>query len=141
MWHYSVVLAHVVLGERVNIGSHCEIGRGSVIGEDSRIGSFTFLPSNTQVGDRVFIGPHVMCCDDQHPRVHAPGDTPYHAQPPVIGDDAVIGAGAVLLPGVHVGARARIGAGAIVTKDVPADAHVRGEPARTKVLSEASVAW
>ena len=79
------------------------------------------------IGERVFIGPRVVMTDDKWPRA---GNAAYEAQPPVIEDDAVVGAGAVLLPGVRIGRRAMVGAGAIVTKDVPAFAVVRCEPAR-----------
>lgn len=121
LWHFSVILADVTIGEWVSIGSHCEVGRGTSIGPRSRIGSFTFLPSHTRIGTNVFIGPHVMCCDDRLPKVQHPNDPPYVAEPPWIDDDAVIGAGALLLPGVRIGKRARIAAGAVVTKDVPDD--------------------
>jgi acetyltransferase-like isoleucine patch superfamily enzyme len=75
----------------------------------------------------VFIGPCVTMTDDRHPRV---GNADYNAEPPVIGDDARIGAGVVILPGVVIGARAMVGAGSVVTSSVPAGAAVRGTPAR-----------
>lgn len=135
VWHYAVILADVVIGEGVSIASHCEIGRGSRIGAFSRIGSGTFLPPDTEVGERVFIGPHVTMCDDKHPRVHVAGMPPYFAEPPVIEHDAVVGAGAILLPGVRIGHSARVAAGAIVTKDVEPFGCVKGEPAREYELS------
>lgn len=135
VWWWSVVQDGVVIGDGCNIGSHCEIGRGSVIGDQTRIGAFTFLPPNTRLGARVFVGPHVMLCDDRHPYVHGPNDAPYTPEPPVVGDDAVLGAGCVVLPGVTIGAGARIAAGAVVTRDVPPGGVVRGEPARAHALS------
>ncbi len=142
VWHHSVILAQAVIGQGCSIGSFCEIGRGSVIGDGSRIGSFTFLPSNTRIGERVFVGPHVMMCDDEHPYVHGAEDPPYDAKPPIIEDDAVIGAAAVLLPGVRIGKGARVAAGAVVTHDVPAGEFVRGEPARHRPLSpRAAAGW
>lgn len=71
----------------------------------------------------------MICCDDKFPRVN---NAAYHAQPPVIEDDASIGAGAVLLPGVRIGRGALVGAGAVVTHDVPAGAVVYGCPARAE---------
>lgn len=142
VWWYSVVQAEAVIGEGCNIGAHCEIGRGAVIGDRSRIGAHTFLPPNTRIGADVFVGPHVMMCDDKHPRIHRQGDAPYVAEPPVIEDGAVIGAAAVLLPGVRIGAGARVCAGAVVTRDVLPGEVVAGLPARAKALSAASVdAW
>jgi UDP-2-acetamido-3-amino-2,3-dideoxy-glucuronate N-acetyltransferase len=127
VWHFTVILADVVIGEGCNIGSHVEIGRGSVIGDGCRIGKGVFLPPNAKLGNNVFIGPGAIFCDDKFPRVNNPD---YNAQPPTIEDGASVGAGAVVLPGIRIGAGALVGAGAIVTKNVPAGAIVRGEPAR-----------
>lgn len=129
VWHFAVVLADVTVSRNTVIGSRVEVGRGSFIGQDSRIGSGTFLPANSTIGSRVFVGPNVTFTDDRHP---VAGNSGYHAEPPVVENDVSIGAGAVILPGVHIGAGARIGAGAIVTRDVPPGALVRSEPARQR---------
>lgn len=130
VWHFSVVLdnAHICYG--CSIGSHVEIGKGSHIGTKSRIGKGSFLPANSRVGERVFIGPNVTFCDDKRPVV---GNKQYTAQPPVVEDDASIGAGAVILPGVRIGKGALVGAGAVVTKDVPPGSVVMGNPARVSL--------
>lgn len=136
VWHGARILADVVIGHNVSIGGGTEIGRGSTIGNYTRIGANCFLPPNSKVGHNVFIGPSVSCADDRHPFVRVKGDDPpYNAEPPVIDDGASIGLGAVLLPGVHIGTSAIVGAGAVVTKDVPAGCVVYGEPARMKALS------
>lgn len=129
VWHFAVVLADVIIGPRVSIGSSAEIGRGTTIGEDSRIGSHVFLPSKTTVGKNVFIGPGVVATDDRFPRVNNPD---YIAMPPIFEDGCSVGAGAVILPGVRIGAGAIVGAGAVVTKDVPARTVIRGDPARVR---------
>lgn len=125
VWHYAVVMDLVRIGPGCSIGSRAEIGRGTTIGEGSRISSGVFLPPNSKIGKRVFIGPNTTFTDDRYPRV---GNHDYKAEPPIIEDDAAIGAGCVILPGVRIGARSLIGAGSVVTKDVPPDSILRGDP-------------
>lgn len=135
VWNYAVVLADVVIGENCSIGSLTEIGRGTTIGDGSRIGSQCFFPPNSKIGKNVFVGPGVKCADDRYPYVHGDTDPPYKAEPPVIEDGSSIGIGAVLLPGVRIGAGAFVAAGSVVTKDVPAGTTVMGVPAKVHVLS------
>jgi acetyltransferase-like isoleucine patch superfamily enzyme len=132
VWHFAVVLSHVIIGARCSIGSHAEIGRGCIIGDDTHIAKGVFLPPNSNIGNKVFIGPGCVFTDDKYPKA---GNKFYTHEPPTIHDHASIGAGAVILPGVTIGEHAMIGAGAIVTKDVSSNGHVRGEPARDKVLN------
>lgn len=141
VWHFARILARVVLGDDVSIGSGAEIGRGSSIAGRTRIGAGVFLPPDSVVGQRVFIGPNCTFTDDRHPRVPEVAHATYCAQPPCIGDDAAIGAGCVILPGVTIGRGARVGAGSVVTKDVPAGAMVRGVPARIVERSADALTW
>ncbi len=136
IWHFSVILQDVIIGENCSIGSHAEIGRGTVIGKGTRISALVFLPPHSQVGENVFIAPHVMFCDDKRPRA---GNAEYLAQPPRILDGASVGAGSVILPGVTIGRGAMVGAGSVVTKDVPDGAVVRGEPARLRHMTNFDV--
>lgn len=129
VWHFAVVLADAVIGNDVSIGSGAEIGQGTVIGDNSRIGSGVFLPSNSVVGRNVFIGPRACFTDDRMPYVN---HDDYLAEPPVLRDGCSVGAGAVVLPGVMIGENARVGAGAVVTRNVPPHSLVRGEPARER---------
>jgi UDP-2-acetamido-3-amino-2,3-dideoxy-glucuronate N-acetyltransferase len=117
VWPFTVIGDRVHFGEDCVVGTHCWIGRDVTIGNGSRLQSHCFIPNGTIIGDRVFIGPHVVLTDDKHPRVNNPW---YDAQPPILEDDCNIGAGAVILPGVTIGAGATVAAGAVVTKDVPA---------------------
>ena len=134
IWHFAVILANVVIGADCSIGSGTEIGRGSTIGDLTRISAHVFLPSNSRIGQQVFIGPGVICTDDRYPCARERGEPPYVAQPPTIEDGAIIGAGSVILPGVVIGHHAFVGAGAIVTQNVPSGILVRGEAARPHLL-------
>lgn len=129
IWHFAVILAGVEIGENCSIASFVEIGRASRIGDSTRIGSHTFLPPNSFIGSRVFIGPCCVFTDDRNPRVNNPN---YKAEPPVIEDDVAIGAGCVILPGVHIGAHSLIGAGSVVTRSIPPHSVVYGDHARIR---------
>jgi acetyltransferase-like isoleucine patch superfamily enzyme len=127
VWQFASVLENATLSTCVSVGAGSEIGKGSRIGHHSRISAQVFIPANTRIGHHSFIGPRVVMTDDKFPRA---GNENYTAQSPRIGNDVSVGAGAVILPNVTIGDRARIAAGAIVTRDVPADGFVRCEPAR-----------
>jgi UDP-2-acetamido-3-amino-2,3-dideoxy-glucuronate N-acetyltransferase len=130
VWGFTVLGEHVQLGALCVIGSACYIGRASILGNDVHLNHGVFLPNHSLVGNRVLIGPNVTCTDDKHPKVNNPA---YHAEPPIIEDDVSIGAGATILPGVRLGCGCTIGAGAVVTKDVPAGETWAGNPARRLV--------
>jgi acetyltransferase-like isoleucine patch superfamily enzyme len=122
----------VVLGDDVVIGSGVWIGEGTVIGAMTRIQHGAFITKNTRIGYGVFIGPNATLTDDKYPTVGTvlPHENyHYNAQPPILEDKCSIGAGAVILAGVRIGMGAMVGAGAVVTKDVPAYASVVGVPA------------
>lgn len=127
VWHFAVVRENVILSEGVSIGSGSEIGQSSVIGPGSRISAHVFLPANSNIGFRVFIGPGVTFTDDRYPKA---GNSDYLAEPPEVRDGASIGAGSVILPGIVIGEGAMIGAGSVITQNVPAGAKVYGPRAR-----------
>lgn len=133
VWHFAVIQANVSIGNHCSIGSGAEIGKGSIIGNHSRISAHVFLPSNSVLEDRVFIGPGCVFTDDRFPRA---GNSYYDARPPYLESGASVGAGAIILPGLRLGTGCLIGAGAIVTRDVAPHEHVRGEPARVKAYSQ-----
>jgi UDP-2-acetamido-3-amino-2,3-dideoxy-glucuronate N-acetyltransferase len=125
VWHFTTVGFGVKIGDNAMIGSHCYIGNYTAIGDECRIQTGVFLPNNSVIGNRVFIGPHVCFTDDRYPRVN---NKDYIAQPPVIEDDVSIGAGAVILPGVTLGQGSMVGAGTVVTRNVPHHTTIRGTP-------------
>ena len=130
VWHLATIC------EGTRIGAHCVIGTSVWIGKNCRIGNRVriqtgaFIPNGTVIEDDVFIGPNVTLTDDKYPRA---GNHGYKADPPVIRQGASIGAGATILPGVVIGARAMVAAGAVVTRDVADDLLAIGMPAQTRV--------
>lgn len=133
VWANAGILYNTTLGRNVSVGRCSEIGHDCVIGDGTRIGYNVFIPNGSKIGKNVFIGPSTLFCDDKHPRVRNAWEPPYHAQPPVIEDGAAIGAGVVVLPGIHIGKGAKIAAGSVVTRDVADYVTVRGGKAAKPV--------
>ena len=123
------------VGDGTRIGAFVEIQKGAEIGRRCKVSSHTFVCEGVVIEDEVFIGHGVMFINDRHPRATAAGrlqtDADWTVVPTRVQQGASIGSGAVILCGVTIGARAMVGAGAVVTRDVPADAVVAGVPART----------
>jgi UDP-2-acetamido-3-amino-2,3-dideoxy-glucuronate N-acetyltransferase len=125
------------VGSDTKIGSFVEIQKGAVIGARCKVSSHTFICEGVTIEDEVFIGHGVMFINDKHPRATT-GDGGLQTEadwavvPTRIAKRASIGSGAVILCGITVGEGAMVGAGAVVTKDVPAEAVVKGVPARLK---------
>jgi acetyltransferase-like isoleucine patch superfamily enzyme len=122
------------VGDGTRIGAFVEIQKGAEIGRRCKVSSHTFVCEGVVIEDEVFIGHGVMFINDRHPRATAAGRLQTEADwtviPTRVRHGASIGSGAVILCGVTIGARAMVGAGAVVTRDVPADAVVAGVPAR-----------
>lgn len=134
IWHPDLsVLLDCVVGERCTIHSHVWIGNNVVIGDDCKIQAFCFLPDGVILGNKVFLGPRVTFTNDLYPPSHEWLST-------VVEDQVSIGAGAVILPGVRICRGAMVGAGAVVTKNVPTGAVVYGNPARVHCLMVRRVA-
>lgn len=123
-------------GRNVNIerGAHFGWGSEIIIGDDSMIGTNCQVPSNVMIGSDVLIGPDVLIIAQNHKyeSIEIPmrlqGDMPLY--PVTIEDDVWIGARVIILPGVTIHKGAIIGAGAVVTRDVPSYAVCAGNPAR-----------
>ena len=124
------------IGEGTRIGAFVEIQKNAAVGSRCKISSHTFICEGVTIEDEVFVGHGVMFINDRHPRATAGGrlqsEADWTVVPTLIRRGASIGSGAVILCGVTVGARALVGAGAVVTKDVPDDAIVAGVPARVR---------
>jgi len=124
------------IGDRTKIGAFVEIQKNASIGRLCKISSHTFICEGVSIEDEVFVGHGVMFINDRHPRATAAGglqtEADWNVIPTRIRQGASIGSGAVIMCGVTIGARALVGAGAVVTHDVPDDAVVAGVPARVR---------
>jgi UDP-2-acetamido-3-amino-2,3-dideoxy-glucuronate N-acetyltransferase len=139
---YSII-KDVEVGEGTKISDHvniykCKIGRnckieayvyiegGVIIGDNCKIKPFVFLPTGVTIEDDVFIGPNVTFTNDKYPR--ARGE--WKLLQTRVKRGVSIGANCTILPGLTIGEHALVGAGSVVTKDVPDHAVVSGNPAR-----------
>ena len=123
------------IGDESKIGTFVEIQRGAKIGRRCKISSHTFICEGVTIEDEVFIGHGVMFTNDLFPRAtNADGSLQtaddWKCLPTLVKKGAAIGSNATLLCGITIGERAVVGAGSVVTKDVPAGAVVAGNPAR-----------
>lgn len=127
IWQFVVVLPGATIGQNNNICSHCLIENDVVIGDRVTIKSGVQLWDGLRVGDDVFIGPNASFANDRFPRSR---QKPEKFLVTTLCDSASIGAGAVVLPGLEIGRNAMVAAGAVVTRSVPPNAVVVGNPAK-----------
>lgn len=127
VWQFSVILSEAVIGENCNICAHTFIENDVVIGNDVTIKSGVYLWDGVCVEDNVFIGPCAAFSNDKHPRSK---QYPESYLRTLIKCGASVGANAIILPGITLGENCMVGAGAVVTKDVPTNAVVVGNPAK-----------
>lgn len=129
VWQYSVILPKAVIGENCNICAHTLIENDVVIGNNVTVKSGVYVWDGITLKDNVFIGPCVTFTNDKKPRSK---QYPDEFPKTVVEEGASIGANATLLPGINIGKNALIGAGAVVTKNVPENAIMVGNPAVIK---------
>jgi acetyltransferase-like isoleucine patch superfamily enzyme len=124
-----------VVGDKTKIGPFVEIQKGARIGASCKISSHTFICEGVAIGDRVCVGHSVTFINDKYPRAttrdgRLKTDADWVCETIQVEQGASIGSGAVLLGGIRIGENAIIGAGSVVTKDVPKNTIVAGNPAR-----------
>jgi UDP-2-acetamido-3-amino-2,3-dideoxy-glucuronate N-acetyltransferase len=129
------------IGAATKIGAFVEIQKNAEIGAHCKVSSHTFICEGVKIEDEVFVGHGVMFINDRYPHAAVEGKLQIEADweliPTLVKRGASIGSGAVILCGVTIGERAMVGAGAVVSRDVPDNAVVIGVPARiTRYLSE-----
>lgn len=132
------------VGDETKIGAFVEIQKNTTVGKRCKISSHTFICEGVVIENNVFIGHGVMFINDSYPRATTlDGDlqteSDWKVEPTVIKKGASIGSGATILSNIHIGENAIVGAGSVVTKNVPPNAIVAGNPARVLRYIEHSV--
>lgn len=137
IWAFAHVMAGARLGANVNVGDHAYIEGGAVIGDNVTIKNQVCIWDGVTIEDDCFIGPRVTFTNDRHPRSpRMPEVANRYASPEswlcktVVRRGCAIGAGAIICPGIILGAYSMIAAGAVVTRDVAPFALVIGSPAK-----------
>jgi acetyltransferase-like isoleucine patch superfamily enzyme len=123
------------VSDNTQIGTFVEVQKGSKIGKNCKIQSHTFICEGVTIEDNVFIGHNVTFINDRFPRATTADGTlqreaDWVCEPTLVKRGASIGSSATLLGGITVGENAIVGAGSVVTRDVPANTIVAGNPAR-----------
>ncbi len=123
------------IGNKSKIGPFVEIQKGSKVGNNCKISSHTFICEGVTIENNVFIGHNVTFINDVYPRAitedgRLQADDDWVCVPTVVKQGASVGSSATLLCGITIGENAVVGAGSVVTKDVPANTIVAGNPAR-----------
>jgi UDP-2-acetamido-3-amino-2,3-dideoxy-glucuronate N-acetyltransferase len=123
------------IGNETRIGAFVEIQKNANIGAHCKISSHTFICEGVTIEDDVFVGHGVVFINDRYPRAVAAGgglqtESDWSVVPTVVKRGASLGSGCVIMCGITIGKNAMVGAGAVVTRDVPDDAIVKGCPAR-----------
>ena len=123
------------IGDETRIGAFVEIQRGAKVGRRVKVSSHTFICEGVELEDQVFVGHGVTFTNDLYPRAVNPGgelqtDRDWKVVPTIVRRGASIGSGSTILCGIEIGEDAIVGAGSVVTRDVPAGAVVVGNPAR-----------
>ncbi|MEP6715139.1 MAG: acyltransferase [Terriglobia bacterium] len=123
------------IGDETKIGAFVEIQKNAKVGRRCKISSHTFICEGVTLEDNVFVGHGVMFINDSYPRATGPGgelqtESDWKVEPTLVKRGASIGSGATILSNVTVGESAIVGAGSVVTRDVPSHSIVAGNPAR-----------
>jgi acetyltransferase-like isoleucine patch superfamily enzyme len=123
------------IGDETKIGAFVEIQKNATVGKRCKISSHTFVCEGVTIEDNVFIGHGVMFINDSYPRATTEGgelqtEADWKVERTVIKKGASIGTGVTILANITIGENAIVGAGSVVTKDVPANTIVAGNPAR-----------
>ena len=124
------------IDDGTKIGAFVEVQKNAFIGKNCKIQSHTFICEGVTIEDEVFVGHGVTFINDSYPRATTDGklqtEADWKVEPTIVKKGASIGSGTTILANVTIGENAIIGAGSVVTKDIPANAIAAGNPARVK---------
>lgn len=137
IWNNAHVRENSTIGENCILGDGVYVDKGVRIGNNVKIQNYALIYRGVTVEDGVFIGPHVCFTNDKNPRAinedgRLQSDGEWEVDPTLVKRGASIGANSTILPGVTIGEFAMVGAGSVVTEDVPPFSLVTGNPARAK---------
>lgn len=138
IWQFCVVLAEARIGCDCNVNAQCLIENDVILGNRVTVKPGVQLWDGMRVEDDVFIGPNVSFTNDKYPRSRRP---PSEFTPTVLRRGSSIGANATVLCGVEIGEGAMVGAGSVVTKNVPAGELWYGNPARRRSVAPRNDIW
>jgi len=129
VWHFVHVRENAEIGKECVLGHSVYVDKGVKIGNRVKLENRATVYRGVEIEDKVFVGPHVTFTNDPYPRSFS---TDWKIVPTIVKEGASIGAGAVVMCGVTIGEYALIGAGSVVTKDIPSHAIAYGNPAEVR---------
>jgi len=127
VWQFVIILKNAQIGKNCNINAHCFIEDDVIIGDNVTVKCGVYLWDGMRIGNNVFIGPNATFINDNFPRSK---NYPDKFLQTTLEDGASIGAGAIILGGLTIGKNSMIGAGSVLTKNVPDNELWVGNPAR-----------
>jgi UDP-2-acetamido-3-amino-2,3-dideoxy-glucuronate N-acetyltransferase len=129
VWAWAHVMSGAKVGAECNIGEHCFVEKGAILGDRVTVKNGVAVWDGVEAEDDVFLGPNAVLTNDLRPRSKVYHEAPVRTR---LRRGASVGANATLLCGITVGRHAMVGAGAVVTRDVPDHGLVLGNPAKLK---------
>lgn len=135
VWHFTHIRDSAVIGSNCTIGSHCYIDKDVSIGKNCKIQSGCLIYHPAKIGNYVFIGPRCIIINDKYPKATKDNgdkltDDDWLCQGVIIEDFVSIGAGSIIMPGITIGHHSMIGAGSLVTKNIPPYTKIFGHPVK-----------
>ncbi len=129
IWHFCN-LFECTIGNNTQIASYCEIRKGAVIGDCCRFQNYIIIGEYSKIGNNVYIGPGVIISNVKYPTARKAIEKRWSPEIVTVENDVVIASGAIILPGLRIGKNALVGAGSVVTKNIPDFAVCYGSPAK-----------